>query len=83
MLAPAQAAPKLPADVAQWYPLNEQCRYGSPDRPEDETVKICAKADELAAKLEKQGYCMYGHGVVGVSSKDKKHCYERKSLQQQ
>jgi hypothetical protein len=40
--------------------------------------KACAAVDVLVKKLNAQGYCIYGHGVVGRSSKDKKHCYEIK-----
>jgi hypothetical protein len=75
----ANAAPKLPMlpTIEQWIEANHQCYYGSPDRTEEETQPFCDTADALKKKLEARGYCTYGHGAVGVFSKDKKHCYAR------
>jgi hypothetical protein len=79
MLALAQAAPAtLQQDIANFEMLNHQCFYGPPDQPEEDMNKACAAVDVLVKKLNAQGYCIYGHGVVGRSSKDKKHCYEIK-----
>jgi hypothetical protein len=79
MLSAAQAAPKLPMlpIVEQWYKAHQQCYYGSPDRSEEETKPFCDADEALTKKLEALGYCTYGHGDVGVFSKDKKHCYAR------
>jgi hypothetical protein len=64
----------LPSNIAHWYTLNEICRSGT------DMDEVCVARDKLSEKLVAQGYCIYGHGVIGVYSKDKSHCYERKSL---
>jgi len=66
-----------PSDITRWENLNWMCVY-SIKLSDEQREQTCAAADKLAEKLEARGYCIYGHGVVGVSSKDKKHCYERK-----
>jgi hypothetical protein len=63
-------------DIGNFERLHNQCNYYDPsERSEEETAKICAAADVVKEKLKAKGYCVYGHGEVGRSSKDKKHCY--------
>ena len=71
--------------IDNWVTLHHQCAYGPPDQSEKETDKICAAADVVEKRLKAWGYCLLyegldvgqigGHGEVGRSSKDKKHCY--------
>lgn len=69
-------AVKMPTDVARWYDLHFKCSYSVVPNDE-EREQFCAADEELAKKLAALGYCIYGHGDVGVFSKDKKHCFER------
>jgi len=70
------AAHASSADITRWENLNEKCVY-SIKLSDEERELLCATADRLREKLLAQGYCTYGHGEVGRSSRDKKHCYAR------
>jgi hypothetical protein len=71
--ASVHAGTALPDILTHWYTLNEECRSPEPG-------EACAARDKLSAKLVARGYCIYGHGVLGRYSKDKRHCYERRNL---
>ena len=72
---PALAAYKPTA--AQWKAIRTleaeigDCRYGS----SESVKKSCAAANKLEKRLKSQGFCTYGHGVVGKASKRGDHCY--------
>jgi hypothetical protein len=61
----------------RWYALNDVCRGPGPTA---QTDAACAARDRLSDELVDRGFCIYGHGVIGVYSRDKRHCYERKNL---
>jgi hypothetical protein len=65
-------------DIDKWETLNWQCVY-SVKMMAEEIQKACTDAEVLAKKLMARGFCMYGHGVIGIASKNRKHCYERKN----
>jgi hypothetical protein len=73
---PAHAG-TLPDDVSRWYALNEICRSAGTS---DEIDKACDLTRRLSKDLVARGYCIYGHGVIGRYSKNKRHCYERRNL---
>jgi hypothetical protein len=72
---PALAAYKPTAaqwkGICTWEAEAQNCRYGS----SESVKKSCAAADKLEKRLKAQGFCTYGHGVVGRASKRRDHCY--------
>ena len=58
-------------DIRTWEAEAGNCRYGS----SESVKKSCTAADRLEKRLKAQGFCTYGHGVVGKASKRGDHCY--------
>jgi hypothetical protein len=77
LAASAARADLLSDTIVRWYALNDVCRGPGPTAQSD---AACAARDRLSDELVDHGFCIYGHGVIGVYSKNKRHCYERKSL---
>ena len=76
------AAPATPVAAAagnlrqDWHRLDVLAgTCNSPAGPNEKTEKACADRDKLSVDLGKRGYCVYGHGVIGIKGKGK-HCYE-------
>ena len=57
--------------------LENTCRGAG--GPTSETDKACDAVDKLAKDLQARGYCVYGHGVIGIKGKGD-HCYTIKAL---
>jgi hypothetical protein len=72
--------PRYLKEAKLLYELNAICRLEAPTAEAETPEMACAARDKLIKKFADRGYCFYGHGVLGVYSKDKRHCYERKSL---
>jgi hypothetical protein len=77
MAASAAQADLIADTIVRWYALNDVCRGPGPAA---QSEAACRKRDSLSDELVDHGFCIYGHGVIGVYSKNKRHCYERKSL---
>jgi len=83
LAGPALASPRHPTP-AQWKDIHAYSEAeafwinhhtGVPEDESAEVRKSRADADRLEKKLTAQGFCVYGKGGVGRSSKDGKHCY--------
>jgi hypothetical protein len=70
----------LSQEIKLLYEINAVCRGETPTVEAETVEQACKARDELVRKLAGYGFCFYGHGVLGIYSKDKTHCYERRSL---
>jgi hypothetical protein len=70
---------KLTATPAQWKDIrtmsNAFLRCDNSEEYDPEIRKACNLSRKLQDKLVKQGFCTYGHILVGRPSKDGKDCY--------
>jgi hypothetical protein len=74
LTATASSAAPTKKDVFDLLMLNYDCGWFGWST-ETEQDKACKALERAIKKLNAQGYCFIGHGVITRSSKDKKHCF--------
>jgi hypothetical protein len=70
-------------DTRRLDTLNNACRapgsiYAGGEGT-SESNKACDDVDKLTKSLEARGFCVYGHGVIGIKGKGY-HCYRIKGI---
>src|SRR5436190_24389921 len=78
LMSTASFAAPTKKDVFDLYRLHYDCGWAG-DVRDEERGKACKAEERAIKKLDAQGYCFVGHGMIGQAgkwmSKDRKHCY--------